>query len=69
MWNVQSGSLELSCPHSSSEYVLSCDVSPDDKKLLSASVDRYAKVTKETVNFQQIVSLNDKNVQKPHHFY
>lgn len=45
MWNVQNGSLELSCAHSSSEYVLSCDVSQDDKRLLSASVDRYAKVT------------------------
>lgn len=45
MWNVKNGSLELSCVHSSSEYVLSCDVSQDDKRLLSASVDRYAKVT------------------------
>lgn len=33
VWNVQNGSLELSCPHSSSEYVLSCDVSQDDKRL------------------------------------
>ena len=51
MWNVQNGSLELSCCHSSSEYVLSCDVSQDDKRLLSASVDRFAKVTKGTKNY------------------
>ena len=55
MWNVKNGSLKLSCPHSSSEYVLSCDVSQDDMRLLSASVDRYAKVTKKSVNF----STND----------
>lgn len=63
MWNVQNGSLELSCAHSSSEYVLSCDVSQDDKRLLSASVDRYAKVTnycEGTVKLEkktQVVSL------------
>ena len=55
MWDVKNGSLKLCCPHSSSEYVLSCDVSQDDKRLLSASVDRYAKVTKKSVN----VSTND----------
>ena len=43
---MQSGSLQFSCQHSSEEYVLSCDVSQDDKKLLSASVDKYAKVIK-----------------------
>ena len=44
VWDMQTGSLQLSCQHSSSEYILSCDVSQDDKRLLSASVDRYAKV-------------------------
>ena len=58
MWNVQNGSLELSCAHSSSEYVLSCDVSQDDKRLLSASVDRYAKVTN---HCEGTVKLKKKN--------
>ena len=44
VWDTQTGCLQFSCQHSSSEYILSCDVSQDDSKLLSGSVDRYAKV-------------------------
>ena len=44
VWDTQTGCLQFSCKHSGSEYILSCDVSQDDSKLLSGSVDRYAKV-------------------------
>jgi len=45
VWEAQTGTLDFTCCHSDQDYLLTCDVSSDCKKLVSASVDCFAKVT------------------------
>lgn len=44
VWEAQTGTLEYTCCHSNKDYLLTCDVSADCTKLVSASVDCFAKV-------------------------
>ncbi|XP_032220712.2 apoptotic protease-activating factor 1 isoform X2 [Nematostella vectensis] len=44
VWDAKTGNLEFTCCHSSTDYVLTCDVSHDSQRLISASADCFAKV-------------------------